>query len=131
MEVIPVQFDILQLWLLNEVIPDNQTHNLAEKWDGTSLRQQIQKGLLFCADTGEDEATLLINDEHATLITLLTPFSAMASNGRPLGREVLFKCFRTAEALRFGQELITEEPATPSKAEIADLLQKAEKEGLL
>jgi hypothetical protein len=44
---------------------------------------------------------------------------------------VLFKCFRTAEALRFGQELITEGPATPSKAEIADLLQKAEKEGLL
>ena len=30
MEVIPVQFDILQLWLLNEVIPDNQTHHLAE-----------------------------------------------------------------------------------------------------
>lgn len=119
---IPIQFDILQLWLLSSAIPDDAFSNPGEELGGSGLLDQVQDGLVFCADTNEEKATLLLTDNQCRLIAAVVTMNAYASDGRPIGRELLLKVFRARHAIRHGTIAVATDPDPLEKVAVMEML---------
>ena len=97
----PVQFDAHELWLLDLSIPSNELNFISEKLGGESLIEQISDGLVFCYNNEEEEATLLLTQNHCKLINISVSNQA-TEGGRWLGRSVLLKTYGASKRLRNG-----------------------------
>jgi hypothetical protein len=81
-----------------------------------------RRSLVFCADTNEEKATLLLTDDQCRLIAAVVTMNAYASDGRPIGRELLLKVFRARHAIRHGTIAVATDPDPLEKAAVMEML---------
>lgn len=118
---IPVQFDAHELWLLDLAIPSDETNFISEKLGGENLIEQISDGLVFCYNNEEEEATLLLTQNHCKLINISVSNQA-TEGGRWLGRSVLLKTYGASKRLRNGDTENVPEPDSLTKEQVGKML---------
>lgn len=98
----PATFTPQELWLVHHQLP---AAVMNPGWtDLSELHNLVNDGLVFCHETDEPEATLLLKEKHCEILAAVIKESFYdATNDNPIGETILLKSFKASRAIRFGE----------------------------
>lgn len=121
----PAIFSLDELWVLQRYV----RHECAdrEKWKfppaSLELNEQVTDAIRFCAETGTDEAALLLSKGDCLLLDMVVPQDAKTTKGVLAGPSILLRAYGVRHALTIDLEPTpAPEPDGPGTSEIEERL---------